>query len=187
MRETGNAYDTILDAAAQLIAHEGVKQLTIERVAAEAGLSRGGVLYHFASKEALIQAMVRRMTDLFQQSLDAMMASDTEPNGRFTRAYIRLTLHPDATVGSAMGGLLAGLAFDPKLLAPLHAKLHEWQMQSESEIDPTTAAITRLVAHAFWTNNLLLPNHFSTEQWQVIVMRLEELIGISLSNSSSNE
>ena len=47
----------IIHAAFALIRREGVARLTIEAVAQEAGLSKGGVLYHFRSKEALIQAM----------------------------------------------------------------------------------------------------------------------------------
>ncbi|GAC1627371.1 MAG: hypothetical protein NVS4B11_24620 [Ktedonobacteraceae bacterium] len=43
-----------------MIAQLGVKRLTIEQVAKAAGMSRGGLLYHFASKEALIQGMLTR-------------------------------------------------------------------------------------------------------------------------------
>ena len=48
----GNSRDTILDAAERLIVREGVPELTIGRVAEEAQVSRGGIFYHFATKEA---------------------------------------------------------------------------------------------------------------------------------------
>ncbi|GAB4214192.1 MAG: TetR/AcrR family transcriptional regulator [Roseiflexaceae bacterium] len=175
MPEGGNAREEILRAAEQLVAREGVKRLTIESVATEAGLSRGGVLYHFPSKEALIQGMVARLVDLFQQGLDAVVAADPEPRGRFTRAYARVTLLPSEEVALMAGGLLAGLAYDPRLLAPLHERLLEWQRRSEAELDPTDAAIVRLTAHALWTNGLLLPNQLDPELRKAIVERLEGL------------
>jgi AcrR family transcriptional regulator len=175
MPKTSGARGEILRAAERLVAEEGVKHLTIERVAQAAGVSRGGVLYHFASKEALIQAMVRRMVDQFQESLDREIAQDSEPRGRFSRAYARLTLQQDEQVGAVIGGLLAGLSYDPALLAPLHERLLEWQRQTEAELDPADAAIVRLTAHALWTNELLLTNAVTPELRQAIVARLEAL------------
>lgn len=50
----------ILDAAEQLIRRSGTRTLTIDAVAAEAQLSKGGMLHHFASKDALITALAER-------------------------------------------------------------------------------------------------------------------------------
>lgn len=175
MRETTNTREELLKAAEQLVAQAGVKNLTIEQVARAAGVSRGGVFYHFPSKEALIQGMVARLVDQFQQALEHEMARDPEPHGRMTRAYARLTLGPDEGIAAVMSALIAGIAFDPKLLDPLTKQLAIWQAQSEAELDPTTAAIVRLTAHALWTNGLLLTNTFTPEQLRGIVARLEQM------------
>jgi AcrR family transcriptional regulator len=171
--------DTILDAAERLIARDGVQHLTIGRVAEEAAVSRGGLFYHFPSKEALVQAMVQRMVDGWQAALDTVVAQDPEPYGRFTRAYARLVLRADdertEATGAVMGALIAGLAFDPRLLDPLHARLRAWQAQSEAELDPAAAAVVRLTTHALWTNELLLTNTISPELRRAIVARLEAL------------
>ncbi|WP_019905298.1 TetR/AcrR family transcriptional regulator [Methylobacterium sp. 77] len=50
----------ILDAAESLIRRSGTRTLTIDAVATEASLSKGGVLHHFASKDALISALAER-------------------------------------------------------------------------------------------------------------------------------
>ena len=39
---------------------KGVAKLTLEAVAKEAGVSKGGLLYHFSNKEALIEGMIVR-------------------------------------------------------------------------------------------------------------------------------
>ncbi|WP_082494666.1 TetR/AcrR family transcriptional regulator [Methylobacterium sp. Leaf108] len=50
----------ILDAAERLIRRSGTRTLTIDAVALEAELSKGGVLHHFSSKDALITALAER-------------------------------------------------------------------------------------------------------------------------------
>jgi AcrR family transcriptional regulator len=179
MRDSSNARATILDAAERIVVHEGVRQLTIERVAATAGLSRGGVLYHFPSKDALIEGMVTRLVEQFQQALDQAMANDAEPQGRFTRAYARLTLGKEMAeaqaIGAVMGGLIAGLAYNPSLLDPLNVRVQEWQQRSEAELDPATAAIVRLTTHALWTNEMFLTNKIDGTLRRRIVERLEQL------------
>jgi AcrR family transcriptional regulator len=171
--------DSILDAAEQLIARAGVQHLTIGRVAEEAGVSRGGLFYHFPSKEVLVQAMLQRMVEGWKRALAEQMAQDPEPRGRLTRAYARLVLFQvdgrTGATGAVVGALIAGLAFDPRLLDPLQSQLREWQAQSEAELDPATAAVVRLATHALWTNDLLLTNAISPELLRRIVARLEAL------------
>ena len=52
--------DALLDAADHIVASRGVARLTLEEVAREAGVSKGGLLYHFKSKDALTEAMIGR-------------------------------------------------------------------------------------------------------------------------------
>ncbi|PXW59916.1 TetR/AcrR family transcriptional regulator [Methylobacterium sp. B4] len=57
--------EVILDAAGAVLLRGGARGLTIDAVAAEAGLSKGGVLHHYGSKDALILALVaRKLADL---------------------------------------------------------------------------------------------------------------------------
>jgi AcrR family transcriptional regulator len=53
--------DRILDAAEELICTRGVAGFTLDGVAQVAGVSKGGLLYHFRSKDSLISGMQRRM------------------------------------------------------------------------------------------------------------------------------
>src|SRR5262245_47759423 len=50
----------IVDAAHQLFSARGFKGTTLAAVAAQVGLTDAGVLHHFASKEALVQAVLDR-------------------------------------------------------------------------------------------------------------------------------
>ncbi len=55
-----NTRSQLLDAAEAVVAAEGVRALTLDAVAARSGISKGGLLYHFRSKEDLAAAMIER-------------------------------------------------------------------------------------------------------------------------------
>ncbi|WP_457103782.1 TetR/AcrR family transcriptional regulator [Methylobacterium sp. P5_C11] len=66
--------EIILEAAASVLLKAGVRGLTIDAVAAEAGLSKGGVLHHYASKEALVVALVARKLVELREEIAACAA-----------------------------------------------------------------------------------------------------------------
>jgi AcrR family transcriptional regulator len=146
----------ILGAAVSLVGREGVSGLTIERVAGEAGLSKGGVFYHFPSKEALIEGMIGRALEDADREIGRLAASEAEVPGGFARAYARATFgqkggpHLDVS-----GGLLAAVANDPDLLEPLRARYGVWQDRLLRDgIDPATATLVRLAADGLWFADL---------------------------------
>ncbi|MGH3356353.1 MAG: TetR/AcrR family transcriptional regulator, partial [Nocardioidaceae bacterium] len=53
----------VLAAATKVALRDGPGAVTIDAVVSEAGMSRGGVLYHFPSKDALLQALVDQDID----------------------------------------------------------------------------------------------------------------------------
>jgi len=48
----------VLDAAERLVDRHGAARLTLAGVAWEAGVSKGGLLYHFGTRDELIAAML---------------------------------------------------------------------------------------------------------------------------------
>lgn len=55
------AREKVLSAFAAIVANEGEQAATMEAVAARAGVSKGGLLYHFGSREALVEGLVERL------------------------------------------------------------------------------------------------------------------------------
>lgn len=84
--------DRILAAAARIVLRDSVRRLTLGAVAREAQLSKGGVFYHFATKEALIEAMLAHLIQPYEREL-AGPQHDAAP-GRWTRAYVRRKVAP---------------------------------------------------------------------------------------------
>ena len=148
----------IIHAAFALIRRAGVARLTIEAVAQEVGLSKGGVLYHFRSKESLIQAMVASLVERFDSDIQTARreAPEGERNARgsWLRAYIRASAGP-AEDDEDTVALLAAVATDPRLLEPLQAQYARWQTQAEADgVDPALATVIRLALDGLWMADL---------------------------------
>ena len=62
-----NSRENLLVAAETVIIEKGFAHLTLEAVAAQANLSKGGLLYHFPTKDALIEALVTTSHARFNQ------------------------------------------------------------------------------------------------------------------------
>ncbi|MEV0380592.1 TetR/AcrR family transcriptional regulator [Nonomuraea sp. NPDC050643] len=148
--------DRLLDAAAEVLLTEGAESLTLEAVAKRAGVSKGGLFYHFPTKQALVAAMVRRLTDAFD---DALARAGSRP-GDFLRAYVEATI-PERHTASApadrlTAGLLAGVLVDPAGLEPLRARFAAWQARlADDGVDPAAATAVRLAVDGWWAVRLL--------------------------------
>jgi AcrR family transcriptional regulator len=163
-KATSPTIDLILTAAERVVLRDSVVSLTLEAVAREANLSKGGVLYHFATKEALIQAMLERLIQYYERAIAQQQWDDTAP-GRWTRAYVRTQIAPGLTYpGEAdfpqskavSAGLIVAAATNPKLLEPLRERFRARQEAIEGDgIDAARATVIRLAVDGLWLADLL--------------------------------
>lgn len=113
------ARDRLLDAAERLVAEMGAAHLTLDAVAKFAGVSKGGLLYHFPSKESLLEGMLTRHLG----EVDARVATRVAARGGKPsrtevfreRVRVLLELQPERpAVGAAV---IAASADNPALMA----------------------------------------------------------------------
>ncbi len=158
-REAYTTRDKLLDVAEAIVPREGVVKLTLDAVAREAGLSKGGVLYHFGTKDALVSALVTRLYESFERDIAREVDVSPDAPGRWTRAYVAATVAPDSLQAERTrevgAGLLAAIASDPDLLEPLRARYNAWQERLEHDgIDPALATLARLAVDGLWLAEL---------------------------------
>lgn len=140
--------DGILRAAGRLLIRTGGANLTLEAVAREAGISKGGLLYHFPNKDALIESMLRRQVEQFEAHMERVVQEDDgPPHGKWVRAFVRATFEADPEENNVLVGLLAALATNPRLLDPLRLAFGRWEERMRADgIHPTVATIIRLAS-----------------------------------------
>ncbi len=147
----------LLDAANRIVQQRGVECLTLELTAQEAGVSKGGLLYHFPSKEDLIKGMIQYYLDRFTEDFNkaAGQSGDSEAAGRWTRAYLYTTYEDNTRNPRMSSGLLAAVATNPTLLSPMQKTFQDWvQLLEQDGIDPTIAMIIRLAVDGLWMVDL---------------------------------
>ena len=162
---TGDTRARLLDAAAAVSRRDGPQSLTLDAVAAQAGVSKGGLLYHFKSKRELLDALVGRWLDEFQDDIDAA-------EGGFVAGYVRASDGAKAEES----GLLAALVADPAVLAMVRDRYATWQDRVVTEGgDPVEATVARLAADGLWLADLfgMAPPH--GELRERVLARLLEL------------
>ena len=141
----------LLMSASTIVKNEGVHKLTLEAVAKEAGVSKGGLLYHFPSKEALIKGMVDELTANYVSEMNKLVETDEQLNGKWTKAYVKSTfneLEADFEMSSA---LMAAIFANPELLKDFQLQYEDWQTKIENDgLNPVRSTIARLVADGLW-------------------------------------
>jgi AcrR family transcriptional regulator len=142
----------LLDSANRIVQERGVENLTLDLIAQLAGVSKGGLLYHFPSKEALIKGMIQNYLDRFTSDFNtAAQQGNRQAPGRWTRAYLLTTFEDNQRSPRMSSGLLAAVATNPALLSPLQETFEKWVQQLDDDgIDPSVAQIIRLAVDGLW-------------------------------------
>ncbi|MEM7203351.1 MAG: TetR/AcrR family transcriptional regulator [Planctomycetota bacterium] len=121
-RPSSNAPERLLDAAEAVILRSGVASLTLDAVAAEAGMSKGGLLYHLPTKEKLIEALLLRCAEQLKAGIQCARDRLPEGPGRLTRGPVEQLSDKEIWSESMRGTSLAivtALAATPDLIQPL--------------------------------------------------------------------
>lgn len=69
----------LLEAAARGLSRDGYSNLVLERVASEAGYTRGALYHQFANKEELALAVVAWIAETWSAEMAPLMANDADP------------------------------------------------------------------------------------------------------------
>ncbi|MFC4535546.1 TetR/AcrR family transcriptional regulator [Sphaerisporangium dianthi] len=163
--------DELLNAAEELLADQGAACLTLSAVAERAGVSKGGLLYHFATKEALIKGLIERLIADFDELVEA------QGEGSYTRAYLAATMAAVRSGRLRRWAVVTGAAGDPLLLAPLREAMARWHREGmESEPDPMAAQIIRLACEGLWDVATHDPGIYGEAQFEELHRRLLALL-----------
>ncbi|AEF39832.1 TetR/AcrR family transcriptional regulator [Hoyosella subflava] len=151
-----STYDRILDALERILLRTGSAQVTLEAVANEADVSKGGLLYHFPSKDALLIGLASRLGDRADAQLSAALAAGSS----IAEFYLQ---SPDTTAETELQvyrSLIAALhtvdGQNHQLRDAVTKVLRGWDEQLRAEIpDPVQAEIVRLAGDGIYLSALL--------------------------------
>jgi AcrR family transcriptional regulator len=158
MSRRSNSREDILDAAEAVVCDCGAAHLTLDAVAERAAISKGGLLYNFPNKEALLKAMLARVLErCAQERLEARTQElSSEDPAADLKAVVLAAFRSSADRKQVSSALLAAGAADPRLLSPVR----EWHEASFREFttgkrNPVRVLLLMLAIDGLWLNELL--------------------------------
>jgi len=122
MTRPPKARQKVLDAARRIVESRGAGHLTFETLAEESGVTRGGITYHFRTKEDLLKALIEADIADWNAASEQLGAAAGIPCPKAARmiGHVRCSLadDDDAHKRFVTGMLSAGMV-DPQLLDPV--------------------------------------------------------------------
>ena len=172
------ARDKILAAAEELARVAGPGNLSLDAVAARAGVSKGGLLYHFPTKAKLLEALVEQFLASFDQTLRDRETESAGAPDSLVRAYLDILVGEHLCHQPPPSGLLAALGEDPDFLAPVRRFDRSLldRMKANAS-DPVMALIVYLALQGIKSMQLLNIETIDGEEFDSVVARLRNLIG----------
>ena len=180
-RSAAETRELIFAACGRILRRDGLTRLTLDTVAVEAGLSKGGLLYHFPSKLALLEALFQHHIDRFNSDLQRLVQTEEQGAGGWLRAYAKASIAEitDPDNASVFASLFAAGEQYPTVLAIMRRSYDEWQQQVEaSPLDPAVALLVRMAVDGFWFTEMYQYAPLSVEQRMAVlheILRLTEL------------
>ena len=121
--------DQIMDTARRLYGERGTTDVSMDEIAAEAGVARSTLYVYFANRDELLRACVQSMYDRLQDTVDVVLTGRASPRDRLwglvlgllerideSPAFFRLAMATQATAtaegSAAVGGALMLIGLD---------------------------------------------------------------------------
>ena len=170
MTSTTPTRDLILDAFESIVIDNGERTATLDAVAKQAGVSKGGLLYHFASKNELVDGEIQRLTKLAGEEVAELMAA---PDGMVSR-FMRLSMAENTPLDRAftIASRLAQSGRYPSIIVALEKVEETWlRMLTDALGDPVVARMVLLMSDGLYYRSALFPSG------ENVVRDTDELLG----------
>lgn len=165
--------ELVLDAYEDLLTKYGPATVTLEAVARQAGVSKGGLLYHFGSKEALRDALLDRLEQRNEEDLHRARESELD-----VATYYLQTSLSDVSEESALHHTLMAvirLAMDePAARATLSRTTDTWRtLLTEATGDELTARLLTALGDGLYLHAVLdIDERSLLDSWTEVLNRL---------------
>src|SRR5690625_2996314 len=127
-RNTVRTRRAVLNAAVEVVQQEGTGA-TLGAIASRAGVSKGGLLHHFRTREELLTAVVHDLLETLQQQVFLRVDLSENRPGKLLRGYVRALLEDDSNALTHFDdtSLWGTLAVIPGVSEILQADAESWR------------------------------------------------------------
>ncbi|WES67835.1 TetR/AcrR family transcriptional regulator [Superficieibacter sp. HKU1] len=145
----------IIEHAAQMAINHGVHTVTIQAVADAVPVTKGGVMHHFPTKKALLDALFEDLADHWEAELNRHISAHLSEIGILTRAYIEVSIPDETSATDKNYSFLALVAIGSDetryYLSERFQRLLERHRHTDNFIELATV---RYAAEGYWISQL---------------------------------
>jgi len=170
------AREKILDAAEEVVILVGAGHLTLNATAKKAGVSKGGLIYYFPSKTALLKGMIERLISRSEYQQTTREAQLPTGKSRAIKAHILNTslCRPDRKPMRI--ALLAASAHNPRLLEPARdAYRRQFARFTTDGLRSERAGVIAFAIDGMWLLDLLDMMPIPRSQINLVIQELLKL------------
>lgn len=142
--------ERILDSFETLVVSGGISNVTLDAVAKHAKVSKGGLLYHFPSKQSLMEGFGERL----HQRVDALVSDAPSDPAEIVRWYLAYEIQgPEeaTTFNSLLAALHANDTGSDGLIRSALERLYE----PLEALDPYLGSVVQVVGNGLYLSALL--------------------------------
>jgi AcrR family transcriptional regulator len=163
-----------LEAATRIIARDGPGRLTLDAIARESGLSKGGVMHQFRTKEAVLKALLERQMEHFEEFSSRYLARVSKTSANPHLATQLATVREAATSpNSAALALVAAMVENPGLMAlPREREMKRVDAIKAEAVDPELALLRWAAARGLLLSSLFGMSPLGNDEHQRLFARL---------------
>lgn len=167
----------ILEAAERIVREMGATHLTLDLVADLAAVSKGGLLYHFTSKESLLNALAERYLQGVEQCIKrAREAFGDSGDAGGLKARILGLLADDPRARALGAALLGTFVHSPALRKPIRELIaSDLRQLAGSAANFSRAAIVTLAIDGLMLRESMGISSFTKKQREALVEELMRL------------
>ncbi|WP_076860344.1 TetR/AcrR family transcriptional regulator [Bradyrhizobium mercantei] len=145
-----------LEAATTILTRDGPGRLTLDAIARESGLSKGGVMHQFRTKEAVLRALLEQQMAYFEEFSNRYIARARETTDQPELAAQIATLREAiSTPRSGAFALLAAMNENPELMAmPRDVDIEKVARMKAEARDPDLALLRWAAARGLLLSSL---------------------------------
>lgn len=164
----------VIQSALAIIARDGPNRLTLDAIAREAGISKGGVMHQFPTKEAVLRALLDHQRDHFRQSTERYLAEHGAEHAHpHLAGHIAGAREAAAESNSVALAIMAAMAQDPSLLSSvLERDRDHLRAIREEARDPDLATLRWEAARGIVITHLLGMSPLTAEDRERLFARL---------------
>ena len=171
-----SARDKILDATLELVGDIGVPAITLDGVAIRAGVSKGGLLYHFRFKEQLLVAANEHLVRRRVGARDAEAKRLPKGRSRQLKAYVLASVNNRAGNDQISTKLLVAGSMTAESAEPIRRYFKERFPPFVDDVGFDRAALVHAATEGLWFMDVLGLSPFSAKQRAQLVKTILSIV-----------